>query len=361
MKIAFIHEGSKPYGPSTALETPIGGTQAASGYLSAALAQNNHQIFLITPRQDHIVDQGVVCHGPGQLSTDFLTSLDAVILVQSFDPGFLWSLNDMLPETTPIILWTGQAYDQPGLSGLHDPGNVSLLDQIWCVSDWQRQGFLGHFPIEPHKIDILRNAIAPVFESIAQQPRAPTSKPVRAYYASTPFRGLSVLLDVWEKSPLPGCQLQIFGGMAQYGQSDTPYIDLYARAGAHAQCHIIGATAHQQLAHALADQDLLLYPSIFAETSCIAALEALATGALPIVTDLGALPETLNDFAMYVPFDQDYQQLAHAYGTTMLHLATAWPDMNHTTRMINQKQWVLDHATWAHRAITAADLIKKDL
>lgn len=356
-RIAFIHDGAQGFTPRTAETKPLGGTQAAAGYLGAALAACGHKIWLFSHLDDAVMVDDVECVPIKKISADILAVLDVVVLVQSLDPGLLLSLRTLVRPECRIFLWTGQAYDQPALAALADTTLHDALNGIWAVSDWQGRGIADYYGIARDRIDFVRNAVAPAFEALARQPRCASTTPQRAFYSSTPFRGLSLLLDVFAAYTTPVFDLHIFGGMVQYHQDDGPWQSLYDRARGGARCFVHGALAHRALAEKMADQDLWLYPSIFAETSCINALEALAVGALPVVSTLGALPETLGDMAVYVPYQEDHSKLSADFLACLHHVLMNWRDIDHNSRIVSQKAWILQHAIWSVRAAEVGILL----
>src|SRR5205085_11659760 len=62
-----------------------------------------------------------------------------------------------------------------------------------------------------------------------------------------------------------------------------------------------GSVPQTELAKSLRRASVLAYPNTFAETGCIAAMEALAAGLLVVSSDLGALPETCEGWGRLVP------------------------------------------------------------
>jgi len=149
---------------------------------------------------------------------------------------------------------------------------------------------------------ILRNAAAPMFQTL--QRRSPpffrTGAPPLLAYTSTPFRGLSILLTAFPaiRAAVPGCRLRIYSSMGVY-QVPEPADDyrvLYELARALPDCEYLGSLPQPTLAEALSEADILAYPNIFPETSCISVMEAMAAGCLVVSSKLGALPETTAGF-----------------------------------------------------------------
>jgi glycosyltransferase involved in cell wall biosynthesis len=157
-------------------------------------------------------------------------------------------------------------------------------------------------------MDILRNGIAPAFQNMfssAAHLAEVKAGQLRLAYTSTPFRGLAVLLAcfpaIYKRHPT--CQLDVYSSMLVYDQpaAADPYQRLYEQCRAMTGANYRGSLAQPELAKELAGASILAYPSTFAETSCIAVMEAMAAGLLVIASDLGALSETCDGQARLVP------------------------------------------------------------
>ena len=80
------------------------------------------------------------------------------------------------------------------------------------------------------------------------------------------------------------------------------------------------------------------YPSIWAETSCISAIESLGAGCQVITTNLGALYETCSPFAVLVGFDRNFDNLEKKF-SKVLHdnIKNYWSNENQENLKLQHK------------------------
>ncbi|MEE3717826.1 glycosyltransferase [Tumidithrix elongata RA019] len=304
MKIAFVDTVDWNYRVESAYQRPLGGSQSALCYLAEALSQQNHEVFLLNQTLDIGMSRGVTCLNLNQVPRELLQSLDVAIALNS--TGYSKTLRSQLGEQTCLVLWTQHDTNQPAMQPLQDRTECDIYDAIICVSEWQRQEYCHCFGIPPDRIAVFRNAIAPVFTNLFEQDvsilNQKSKMPILAY-TSTPFRGLDILLEVFPeiRKAIPKARLQIFSSMRVYQASEAidreQFGDLYDRCHNTEGVEYIGSLPQPELAKALKSVSVLAYPNTFAETSCIAVMEAIASGCKVITSNLGALPETTHGFA----------------------------------------------------------------
>jgi glycosyltransferase involved in cell wall biosynthesis len=308
MNWVFLDFSHWDYDVATPLSRPLGGSQSALCYLATELARTGHSVTIANGVKEIREVNGVRCVPENDLTTDFFIPTDTVVIVLNGTGDIARQLKRQIPTPRPVVLWTQHAHDQPAMSPLRDVANVSMWDQIVCVSDWQKKTFEREFGIPGGKIRVLRNAISPVFQNLfrdaAHLSDAKSSK-LRLAYTSTPFRGLDLLPVCFP--PIfrrhPHCQLDIFSSMQVYGQPSAKdqFQSLYDQLRSTEGVVYRGSVSQPELASELAQTSILAYPNTFAETSCIAVMEALAAGLLVVTSDFGALPETCAGFGRLVP------------------------------------------------------------
>ena len=177
------------------------------------------------------------------------------------------------------------------------------------VSEWQKLAYTQYFGDVFQRSVILRNAIEP----FALQKKVKNEDGfIRLIYHTTPHRGLAILLPVFEELYTRHEQkitLDVYSSFSIYGWNDRDkhYEHLFEMCRNHPGCTYHGAVPNEEIRGALEKAHIYAYPSIFPETSCISAIEALSAGVEVVTSSLGALPETLSDFAHMYMFDDDVE------------------------------------------------------
>jgi hypothetical protein len=170
-------------------------------------------------------------------------------------------------------------------------------------SQWQVDTFRAHHDLPWSRI--VRTTLGAASSTAdLSAPRGP--RPRRLAYASTPFRGLDVLLDLFPRirAACPDAELEVFSSMQVYGVSDADdkaqFASIYDRAR-QPGVTLVGSVPQLELARRLQQARVLAYPNHYAETFCIAAAEAQAAGCAVVTSDLGALAETVGPGGMCIP------------------------------------------------------------
>lgn len=216
--------------------------------------------------------------------------------------------------TKKNILWQHLNYIDESLAPMRDPAFMKAINSTVYVSHWQLEKFRYLFQVPLHNARVIRNAIEP----IEFKPKSKDGK-LKLIYTSTPFRGLSILLDSFEMLNRDDVELDVYSSTAVYGSGyqaayNNEYTELFDRARSMKNVNYYGYAENKDIHNALQEAHILAYPSIFEETACLAMIEAGAAGCSLVTTDLGALPETGSMYAnmMTVKSDEDEMKVAYA-------------------------------------------------
>jgi tetratricopeptide (TPR) repeat protein/glycosyltransferase involved in cell wall biosynthesis len=358
VKIAFIDPTKADYTPETPRRQPLGGSQSALCYLGEALAAAGHVITLINGVRAVVTVRGVRCLPVASVTFEDLRAFDVVVILNGCDRELLRRLRAEPDGARKLILWTQHAADQPAVANLAEAEVRDSLDGVAFVSQWQMDGYLKTFGLDPARCRVMRNGIAPAFAGLFgadEDVRAAKPWPPVLAYTSVPFRGLDVLLDSFPliRAAIPGVRLRVCSSLEAYQVSDEqdPYTALYQRCRETEGVEYLGGLGQEALAGVLREATCLAYLNRFAETSCIAVLEALAAGCLVVSSRLGALPESAAGFAQLISVPADPQEHALRYAEAMVAALT---DLRQDSAAGRRLRAQVDHANaetpWAVRA-----------
>jgi len=247
-------------------------------------------------------------------------------------------------DKRPCVVWIHHDTNQTWVQWCRDKDLVDQVARFVFVSNWQRDRYQEAFSLPAERCVVLRNAtdVDPDFRTWAP------ARVMRCAYASTPFRGLAVLLEAWRRVNPSNAELHVWSSMKLYGEDDGPYRDLYAQARSTPGVIYRGIVPNSELRRALRDVHFLTYPSTFPETSCLAVIEAMAAGCRVIAPSLGALPETAHGFARLYPWSAEGGAHATTFADVLAdELVKPWA--GEPERALEQERYCADAYDWASR------------
>lgn len=337
---------------ATPTRMPLGGSESCTCYLATELALRGHDVVLLSRNTNPSRVVGVDCRDVVRDANAayFAARRFDVVVVTNVLAGLEVLVDRLLPLATPVVYWCHHDADQPAVTAL---GNAPLrrrIAAIVCVSEYQRAHLQRRFMLEPASTTVIGNGLTPAFAGLFASARELATRkrpPGVAVYTSTPFRGLDLLFDVMGMAPR-GITLRVFSGMGVYQRDDRAFEPLLARGRSLPGVDVVGAVAQPRLAKELARASILAYPCSFAETFCIAAIEAIAAGLDIVTTNLGALPSTCAGFATLLPRVDDYPDRAAFVAAFRKSLADSL-----ATR-------AADPVAWAERQFARGRAIERD-
>ena len=278
----------------------LGGSESACVGLARALVARGHTVHVFATQLaddakglDHA---GVAWHDAAELNGLVHVTWDVFVSLRMADAmtassvtarlRVLWNQDLLLPEIA------GQVVSQ-----------LFQTDALAYVSQYHRHQWETLEPALRHVPHVFVTRNGHDADLAAEARRAAVKAPNRIIHISRPERGLDPILAMWPtlRAQVPDAELHLCRYSSMYdaqgwGQVCADY-DRKVAAVNEAVGGIVwlGELGKPALYQAIADAAVMWYPGVasFAETSCIAAIEAQACGTPFVGSARGALPETV--------------------------------------------------------------------
>jgi glycosyltransferase involved in cell wall biosynthesis len=258
---------------------------------------------------------------------------------------------DKVRYTKKNVLWQHLNYIDESLAPMKDPAFMKAINATVYVSHWQLEKFRYLFQVPLHNAYVIRNAIEP----IEFKPKSKDGK-LKLIYTSTPFRGLSILLDVFKMLNRDDIELEVYSSTAIYSSGYQAaygdlYKDLFDRAKSMKNVNYHGYAENKDIHKALQDAHIFAYPSIFEETACLSMIEAAAAGCSLVTTDLGALPETGSMYAKMMTIKPSEKEIAQNYAKLLNDSIDSYWDNSNQQLIREQSDFFNKFYSWERRAV----------
>ncbi len=244
---------------------------------------------------------------------------------------------------------------------LHDMGltmgedltpHVSKIERVLVLSDYQKEFVKELYRIPEDLFFKTRNGfVTEDFEF-----PGPARFSHKLLYMSRPERGLKEAVRVFEKlkARYADAELHVCTYTNEKKLEDDPQLRPLLPALQKEGVVFHGSLKKRDLYRLLHECAILLYPNVSSsETSCIAAIEAMAAGVPVISSDRGALPETLgvpapNAGGTVVPYAEDPEALIDSLAQAVSRLFEApgaWEILSRNARIRAHREYTWDVVT----------------
>jgi glycosyltransferase involved in cell wall biosynthesis len=296
-----LHAGS--YDDESILHHPAAGTRSAVIETCLGLSQQIDTTLFNGVADDKHAGQ-LRIRSSRRVAAAELAAADWLVFVSSIHPELLAKL-PLRAGGPRLALWAHHDIDQPAVQSLAMPSVLRQISKFLFVSEWQRDRYCNRFSIDKAVTAVIGNPYCErALERIGKIDKR--FDVPRLIYTSTPFRGLDVLADAFPifASRVPGARLTVLSGMELYGEKDNARFDLlFDKLRNMPQVELLKPVGKLKLYECLREANVFAYPSTFAETFCIGALEARLLENALLLTRTGALPEIFPDAGFISPAD----------------------------------------------------------
>jgi glycosyltransferase involved in cell wall biosynthesis len=147
-----------------------------------------------------------------------------------------------------------------------------------------------------------------------------------------------IILDVYSSTKIYGDAFDL--------QNKKQFKPMFDKIDSLKNVNNMGYTPNLQVIDAMQDTHIYAYPSIWEETFCISAIEAMAAGNMAIVTNFGALYETCTEYAHYVNYETNMYTLAKKFKAVIEFVADNYHEPVLHEKLVDQMKYYRTFYNW---------------
>jgi len=281
----------------------IGGSEKAVAYLSKEFSKH-YNIYVSGQVKNEKFDN--ITYVSLDKLKDLIDTTPFNTVIISRYVGFL----EMFPQvsTNKIFIWAHDTSLLPygckiSTEQIFNKWNKEITGCI-CLTEWHANLFKEKYPILKDKISIINNGIN--IELFKSRNKKLSNKFI---YSSCPERGLSILLNLWEKiiEEIPDAEL-VIAGYTNFPKNEEED-KMKEIIDKHESITYLGKLSPTQLYEQMSSSEYWLYPCTWPETSCITALEMLMSEVICLCYPTAGLPYTLNNHYIQIQTGDEIQKL----------------------------------------------------
>ena len=311
----------------------LGGSEKAVAYLSKCFP-SDYTIYVSGGVGSEIV--GNIIYVNNDKLNELLVNTSFHTIICSRYVGFLEKYSDIL-KFYQFYLW---AHDT---CLIRTDTNLTInqvlekwdkhIDGCVCLTNWHAEQFNNLYPTLKHKIHIINNGIVVELFAVAGE-----KIKNRFIYSSRSERGLERLIELWPSilAIKPDATLTVFS----YNKFPSSVLDQkiatemlkYIESVVH-----LGQLNATQMYEQMRLAEYWLYPTNWSETSCITALEMLASGVICLYYPLAGLVDTMGTYGMQISRGNEVETVS------------SLTEERKTKMRINGKEYAMS-CSWKNRA-----------
>ena len=208
----------------------------------------------------------------------------------------------------------------------------------------------NQFRVPENKCVVIKNAIEEI--NYEEKPKDKIS----LIYHTTPWRGLVHLLKVFKSLNLKNVELNVCSSTIIYGKKfdavlGKTYEGLFNECKNTKNVNYLSFLNNKKIIELLKKMHIFAHPSVWPETSCIAAIEAMAAGCEVVTTNLGALNETCSPFGTFVNFDRNFDNLEKEYSKVLSNSIKNYWSGENQNKLELQRKTINKTYSWNTRSV----------